>query len=418
MIGLRSKFVIMLPLLLAGVGLSLFWTSSQAGEEVKIDGVIHVQNGDKPENGIETIQLKELWRAGGEDDEVFFGTIGQVLSDPDGNIYLLDSQLSEVHVYSPEGEFLKTVGGEGDGPGEVRNPSDIFFLPGGKMGIAQQFPGKVIMIDLDGNPAGSFLIGAGDPGEGNFSVLIRGRSTGDEVVLAGIHMTFQGQGVNNQTYFLSRIDSEGKELQRYLSKEYAVNFADFRLDEMGMHFAWGLYDISSDGKLFVAPHRNTYEIQQLNADGKLERIIERKYTSLKRNDKQTHAAELILEGVAQNYRVPVLGISVEDTEPDISSLQLTSNGELWIRTSRGDNDLPEGVLTVYDVFDPKGNYAKQIQLSAPGDASQDGVFLLDGGKVVVVTGILGAFLSQQGVSGGDELTEEEAHPLQVICYTM
>ena len=113
MIGLRSKFVISL---LAVIFLSSFAFPGNAGEEVDVDGVIHVRNSAKPEQGVETIQLKELWRAGGDDDEVFFGTIAQVLSDPDGNTYLMDSQLSEIQVYSPDGEFLRTLGHEGDGP--------------------------------------------------------------------------------------------------------------------------------------------------------------------------------------------------------------------------------------------------------------------------------------------------------------
>ncbi len=52
----------------------------------------------------EIAELTELWRAGGEDDEIFFGSVAAIRSDPDGNILILDGQLSEVHVYTPDGE--------------------------------------------------------------------------------------------------------------------------------------------------------------------------------------------------------------------------------------------------------------------------------------------------------------------------
>ena len=52
------------------------------------------------------------------------------MGDDDGNIYLLDSQLSEVKVFSPDGEPLKTLSREGDGPGEFRALSSVHVLPG------------------------------------------------------------------------------------------------------------------------------------------------------------------------------------------------------------------------------------------------------------------------------------------------
>ena len=64
--------------------------------------------------------LTELWRAGGEDDEYFSAPSAPSEPTSEGQIYLLDSQLSEVHVYTPDGEHLRTVGREGDGPGEMR----------------------------------------------------------------------------------------------------------------------------------------------------------------------------------------------------------------------------------------------------------------------------------------------------------
>jgi len=88
-----------------------------AGEEVDKDGVLHVMNGTEPSGEKVTVELEEVWRHGGEDDEEFFGMISQCVVGDDGTIYLLDTRMSEVPVYSPDGERLTTLSREGDGPG-------------------------------------------------------------------------------------------------------------------------------------------------------------------------------------------------------------------------------------------------------------------------------------------------------------
>jgi hypothetical protein len=76
----------------------------------------------EPAHPPRTVQLEELWRVGGEDGELLFGAIVGTTTDPDGNVYLLDHHLKHVEVISPDGEHLRTLSGEGDGPGEIRNP--------------------------------------------------------------------------------------------------------------------------------------------------------------------------------------------------------------------------------------------------------------------------------------------------------
>ncbi|MFN2370323.1 MAG: hypothetical protein ABR506_04115 [Candidatus Krumholzibacteriia bacterium] len=57
-----------------------------------------------------SIALQEQWRIGGDDEDVLLGIVTRVLVDDANNIYLLDQQLSEVQVFTPGGEHLKTLG--------------------------------------------------------------------------------------------------------------------------------------------------------------------------------------------------------------------------------------------------------------------------------------------------------------------
>ena len=83
-------------------------------------------------------RLEELWRAGG-DDELLLGRIEEVRLGPDGNLYLMDQQLSQVLVLSPDGEYMRTLSREGEGPGEVRRPAGMLFMPDGNLGLLQPF---------------------------------------------------------------------------------------------------------------------------------------------------------------------------------------------------------------------------------------------------------------------------------------
>ena len=126
------------------------------GRETVVEGVRHVDN---PAEGILpplTVTAKELWRVGGDADadEELFGVIEALTTDPAGNVYLLDKQLSEVKVFSRDGGYLRTVGREGEGPGEFRAGLGLFFTPEGRLAVLQGAPPKVVLFTAAGEPAG------------------------------------------------------------------------------------------------------------------------------------------------------------------------------------------------------------------------------------------------------------------------
>jgi len=190
-----------------------------AGEEITIEGVLHVKNSATPGEGTETVGLEELWRAGGDDEEVLFGLITQVISDDDGNVYLLDTQLSEVQVFTAEGEQLETLSRQGEGPGETNSPVDMLFMPDGSIGLVQSFPGKIVKVALNGDPAGSFTTGGGDPAEGGFVALIDVKQAAGNLVLGGIRITMdQAAGIQTRTNFLASFEKDGQQKVSYLEK--------------------------------------------------------------------------------------------------------------------------------------------------------------------------------------------------------
>jgi hypothetical protein len=78
--------------------------------------------------------VEEILRIGtiDEEPEYQFGEIGWLTPGSDGSIYVLDIQGQHVKVFSPSGEYLRTIGGPGSGPGEmgIQNPGQAFVLLG------------------------------------------------------------------------------------------------------------------------------------------------------------------------------------------------------------------------------------------------------------------------------------------------
>ena len=54
----------------------------------------------------------------GENSSVLFGAISKAVSDKAGRVYISDNQKKQIHIFEPDGNYLKSLGKEGRGPGE------------------------------------------------------------------------------------------------------------------------------------------------------------------------------------------------------------------------------------------------------------------------------------------------------------
>lgn len=374
-----------------------------------------VQNGAKPAKGVRTARLTEVWRRGGEADDVFFGAASSIKTGPGGQVLVLDTRLSEVKVLDAAGELVRTVGREGDGPGEARRPGDMFVAGDGSLCLLQGFPGRIVKVKADGTPAGEAKYGTGTPGSGQFSVLIRGLEHPAGMVLAGISMTFGNSSVSNQEYFLSICGPDGSRRQQLLTKSSTVDYADFVLDEMAMDFVWQRLASAPDGRIFVAPERNEYRVSVYGNDGQPVREITRAYQSPARTPELKEQARQILEAIGANYPTRPKRLQVEATAPAVAGMWVTADGRLWVLTGDEQPGRPKGTWCQLDVFAPDGTFEEQIALPGGHDPRQDALFVLPDRRLVVVTGALDSFLSQQAVASGDKAAGSD---LEIVCYRL
>ncbi|MCK9997282.1 MAG: hypothetical protein KAH56_13485 [Candidatus Krumholzibacteria bacterium] len=398
---------------LTAVFLFLLTSPVLAGKEVTKDGVLHIMNGAEPSDGKVTVELEEVWRHGGEDDEEFFGMISQCVVGDDGTIYLLDTLMSEVPVYAPDGERLDTLSREGDGPGETRTPSGLLFMPDGNLGLVQVFPGMITKIGTDGTPAG--VLKVGDATTGGFLQMFDCVSDGKQVIVTAEKINPENEGTaHRRSNYVAAFDDEGKETIRYFENEYFWDFTNFTFDESGMNRVdFRKVAVGKDGRVYVAPERDAYQINVYTADGTLERVIEREYVHRDRDEDEFNRVKMTME--AALAQIPNAKIVPSKTQPDINSLKFGTDGNLWVTNSYSGIDQPDGVLTTWDVFTPEGHFFKTVSAKCEGDGENDILIWTPDGNAVMVTGFTEAVqaLQSRGAAGEEE-DEEEAEPMEII----
>lgn len=99
-------------------------------------------------------QVYSIGSMTGEEWETF-GEVDRVAFDGEGNLYVLDRQNFRVVVVDPEGNLVREVGSEGDGPGELRFPMGFVVAPDGGIGVMDMGHQAFVVYDSDGEFVGN-----------------------------------------------------------------------------------------------------------------------------------------------------------------------------------------------------------------------------------------------------------------------
>ena len=381
------------------------------GDITSTDGVTTITNPETPAYGESSQEMIELWRRGGEDDEeIFFGTIAEFLHDDEGNIFLLDGQLSEIQVFSPDGEFLRTIGRQGEGPGEFQNGADMFWGPQGQIGVVQAWPGKIVMITPDGNPGMTFALPYRDGG--GFQSVTKGAGHKQNVVLAGTAWTRE-DGQQLQFTYLKAYDAAGNELATYQETSRETNFGNYEFIEEEYVDFQRRWAVAPDGRVAAVLSYEDYRIHVWNADGTVNRIIERpNYQAVKRTAEEKDRFQTVYNAFTRWNRGSTF--RVNDYHQAIEQVFFREDGSLWIQSGAHRWRAADGVFTSFDVYDTEGRFVKQVDLIADADATEDGLFFA-GNRAYVVTDLFNAMMARLG-GEEDEGTFDDAEPVNVVSF--
>lgn len=405
--------------------ITLFAGSAPAGEwkgvEAKVGDALHIKNPATAIDAPMEIHLDEVFRLGGWDggDDEFFGVVTDIEEDAQGNLYVLDSQLNEIKVYGPDGKFINSIGREGEGPGEFRNANGLFWLPDGRLGVSQVFPGRLVTLHPDGTAGDDFKLQEVEGG--GFRMVMGVDRAGDNLaVIYALNNMDQEKGTFTQHNILALFDGEGNELTQMFTADSQINFASPKITELEFDSFRNRWTAGADGRVYSVPVLKDYAINVWSPDGSLDRVIEREYEPHPRNAEDKAKLEELYKRMSSGGNLPPgTTYEVESIHPCVNwqGVYTRPDGSLWVSTSRGTDDVGNEVLATYDIFDPKGRFVRQAKLDGQCNSDQDAVFFV-GDRIFVITQFIDAVanLQSRGAAAETEEVDEEAEPMALICY--
>jgi hypothetical protein len=375
--------------------------------------VEHIRN-DSPQKSPVKVTLEELWRVGGDDGDLIFGAIVEAVADPVGNVYLFDHHMKQVEVISPEGDYLRTLSREGSGPGEVRQPRDMVFLPDGRLGLAELAPSKLVTMSTDGTPSENISLGGDGEPETGFSVTITCDYRGDTFLLGG-QFSIPNEVGQARTQFLSILTETGTEAHRLREATTVLNFVNPAFSEQGLippfFFAT---TVGPDGRVYVPVDRDSYAIEVYNAEGVLEKIIEREYKNRKRTKNETKRLETLFSSLAAGFPGE-LKLDIEPRNQAVSGMFVDQKNRLWVKHAGSGDNLPEGVFLSFDLFDAQGRYLHEVHIYADGNAAYDDLEFLPDGRVLLIKGYILAQWETFDTTAINWDEGEDSGAMEIIC---
>lgn len=332
---------------------SLFVFSTTYAQKIEtVDGVRIIHNekeGQWGKNPLIALDFNQtIGEMESEDEEVIFYMPADIAFDSQRNIYILDSGNHRIQKFGPDGEFLATIGRQGQGPGEFQYPQSLAMDSEGNMYISDMGNRKIHILKPDGNELKTIQMMDQNPG------TIRIDSTGRILMGSGGMMLIGPGGLDeNQELgkLLSVVDAEGKVIEEFGEK---LNYRDFLMNRMGnqYHFA-----VDSEGFVYVAFDFQN-RIDKYSPDGELiwtaDRKLDFEVTSPKKKSGRVDVGEGMREIRMPDMNRCAQGIAVDD------------KGRIWVaglnRQIREDEQVQTEIMVMMDAggrrsmnIKPKGN---------------------------------------------------------------
>lgn len=302
-----------------------------------IDGVKIVTNPDYPKDGvIEYTQVEDLSIGGDVDEENYIFHRPQDLKvGKDGTIYVMDRGDSTFKLYDQGGQFIRRIGGKGQGPNEFGQLMYFSLGSGESIYVLDSVNHRVAVLNKSGEYLGGFRIE-----EGFLSDI---ETDNKNNIYVGLRMREE----NFQWLNLRCFNRDGEELVNYGDFKLVQSIIMKRKTERGFSSTSStstiapttVWKVNPDGKLYAA-FGDTYQVSVYNTDGSLDFKFGRFYTPVpyKPGRKPGQSNEV---GIFNNLTRRWL---------------FDDEGNIWINFFMGTK--PEEI--VYDVFSSDGIYLKQV----------------------------------------------------------
>ncbi len=304
----------------------------------------------------------------GEEWEML-GDIRGVDAGSDGSIYLLDFQARRIRVFDPDGGYLRTLGGAGEGPGEITQANGIVKEPGGLLWVNDHGKWRILGLRPDGTeviraPFPVMSFGFSWAGERD----AEGRFWGSRTEPVGApNPVPPPAGVNefhSRVWFLAlHPETEARDsvlVGERRSRSFVVPQAGGGWSVRQVPFVPTGATLVDPAGGFWATDGGDWRIFRLDARGdtvlEVEAGVPRRPVT--REDRDRLVQSSVEQGSLEESAARELVGAIPDRAPALTRLFLDDEGRIWVLRAV----VEEGDPALWDVFDRDGVHVASVEI--------------------------------------------------------
>jgi len=332
---------------------------SEATVEI-IDGIKHVHNTGTPLHPDRSVTFEEELSIGGEEYDMLSRPMLYMV-DKEGRIFISDFQDQSIKVFDVNGNFVQTIGRQGEGPGEFSSVGRMTFLPDGRLMVTDSGSNRLSLFDREG----SYL-------ESHHWTERLGRiysATNEDCVMTVYEIPEGKDPLERRKLFIKKFDFEGNEI---------LNFGEFQTEEMkvqtestsgGGTMMFGISAPHSPHSIFIADQtrqllyhcvNDAYLIEVFDQEGKVIRRIDRPYEALPFTGEDAKKFRSQYDNSRnESLKKMVQGMAMPAIKTVTPQMRVDDEGNLWVEMHE-EREEGETVYTAYDIFNPDGFYEAKV----------------------------------------------------------
>ena len=347
----KSRLFVFALIIVSSLALSASSGQRQAkwqGTKEDVDGVTVVKNPKQPMYREDVCMIKEdlsIGKAEGQ-EEYMFNRIQDIAVDDNGDIYVADSQATQIRVFDLNGKFLRTIGRKGQGPGEFTGIQSIQITPNKELMLYDNVQHRLVYFSLAGKFIRfmRFAISLGSVGRIMPSSPLYCDSRENYYIVTGIMELPKALKAHREILKIGA-DLKYITIARTPDHDPTKSFSRFSLEDLYCQLMVKDYVLLGNSK--------NYEAQIFNPEGKVVKKITREYDPVP-------VSEAEKEEEQKKESRPERKIEFPRFHPPISYLAADDEGRIFVRTWEKP---AKGKGYFFDVYDPEGKYITRIPLS-------------------------------------------------------
>jgi hypothetical protein len=335
------------------------------------DGVKVIKNPEGPLYGEITLDLEEDLSIGNEEDKNYlFCRLRDIHVDANGNIYVLDSGNHRLQVFNKNGNYLRTIGKKGQGPGEFDTPSFMSLDEETGNILLTDRSMRVQIFDKEGQYIDKSI---------HLAVLLKDFYVGSDGCIWG---KFISPGMD-ESHSIKKVTSSGKikktiaEIAYYTNRiKLSHSKAGYTANIGGYFFTHGYeYDLfisKIDNHTFIYGNSKEYELIAADETGKaLFRIRKDEVPErITKNEEERIKNKISGEIAKRGYFEPDISIEFPKQKPYFFSILTDSRGRIYVRKNPISHESDEN--HIYDMFRKDGYFLHRIIIPIFPDVIHDG----------------------------------------------